>query len=82
MAALAFMGLTYKGISSISKERHSHNTEEERLQNYVILKKYLLLAEKNKVVTSYREIERLKTTGGGDEDPYDRHYRLLITEGV
>jgi hypothetical protein len=54
--------------------------EEDRQVAYEFLKKYAELAEKNKVVCSYREFERNKTMGGGDEDPYDRNYRELILE--
>jgi hypothetical protein len=38
------------------------------------------LAEKNKIVTTYRDLERVKTTGGGEEDPYDKAYRIYIQE--
>ena len=52
--------------------------EEDTQVQYEYLKKYAELAEKNKVVCSFRELERNKTMGGSDEDPYDRNYRLLI----
>ena len=39
--------------------------------NYEYLKRYAELSEKNKTIISYRELERAKTIGGGDEDPYD-----------
>lgn len=45
---------------------------------YEHLKKYLILAEKNKVVTTYRDLERMKTIGGGEEDPYDKAYKQFI----
>ena len=48
---------------------------EFKHSQFEYLKRYLILAEKNKVVTSYRDLERMKSTGGGDEDPYDKAYR-------
>ncbi len=45
--------------------------EEDRQVAYEYLKKYAELAEKNKAVCLYRELEKNKTIGGGDEDPYD-----------
>ena len=52
--------------------------EEDRQVAYEYLKKYAELAEKNKAVCLYRELEKNKTIGGGDEDPYDYNYRVLI----
>jgi hypothetical protein len=81
------LGLSYKAFTN----NHFFETpdyvlmrraeiEEDRQVAYEFLKKYAELAEKNKVVCSYREFERNKTMGGGDEDPYDRNYRELILE--
>ena len=56
--------------------------EEHAIDHYGYLRNYLALAEANKIVTSYRDIEKLKTSGGSEEDPYDRQYRELITESV
>jgi hypothetical protein len=53
---------------------------EFKHSQFEYLKRYLILAEKNKVVTSYRDLERMKSTGGGDEDPYDKAYRKYIIE--
>lgn len=48
--------------------------------HYTFLKSYLALAEKNKLVVTYKEIEKLKSMGGGDEDPYDKGFRDFIFE--
>ena len=84
-AVLAFLGLSYKGFTNCSHydspEYHlmrKAEIEEDRQVTYEYLKKYAELAEKNKAVCSYREFERNKTMGGGDEDPYDHSYRVLI----
>ena len=53
---------------------------ESNQDDYDYLKRYLTLAESNKLVVPYRELERLKSTGGGHEDPYDCKHRELVTE--
>lgn len=54
--------------------------EDHAQDHYYYLKKFLAISEKNKVVRSYRDFERMKVSGGGEEDPYDKQYRILITE--
>jgi hypothetical protein len=41
------------------------------------------LAEKNKIVTTYRDLERVKTTGGGEESsPTEAQIRYATTLGI
>lgn len=76
--------MSYKGLTTETDEEECMNhyvfeRTEDRHDHYDFVKKYLYLAEKNKVVMPYREFEKLRSAGGADEDPYDKHYRELIS---
>ena len=63
---------------SYKSQRIYEENHEYKQSHYEFLKRYLILAERNKVVTSYRDLERMKSVGGGEEDPYDKAFRLYI----
>ncbi|TNV78100.1 hypothetical protein FGO68_gene7797 [Halteria grandinella] len=85
IALASFLALSYQAFS-LRGDPQEHmmlmNKEisEANQDSYDFLKRYLTLAETNKIVMPFRELERMKTTGGGDEDPYDKMHRELITE--
>jgi hypothetical protein len=42
----------------------------------------LILSEKNEIVTSYKEIEKRNTYGGGNEDPYAKYFQELVVNSA
>lgn len=80
LAFASFVGLSYLGLH-VSQEKGNPFIDPDHKQN---LKKkvedFLRVAEKNEIVTSFKELEKRSTLGGGCEDPYATYFKELVIQ--
>ena len=43
-----------------------------------MIKNYLVMAEKNKLVVPYKELERISIIANNKNDPYIRNFRVFV----
>jgi hypothetical protein len=43
-----------------------------------IVRNYLIMAEKNKIVVPYKELERITILANNKDDPYMKNFRVFV----